>query len=167
MTTNLKWYSLRCLGRCILYALLVIFLLPFTFVLLPAGTAADQEKLDCVTKRIAELYLATDDPELEAILLHTLRYNKIGRYNVSIQHIRWLDIGGVNVCWCPGITVDRDHFDKFDIDRLAGLIIHEGHHDKFPWFFHMYMQGVIPVTFYEESNKLSQLMKEVPNDYNR
>lgn len=118
-------------------AVLALFLLPYVSLLLPAGTQYDQRKLDCVIAKIERLETACDDPELKDILNYTARrYNRIERSSVAIHPIRFA--AGINVPWCPGVTIDAECW-GYSVDTVVEILVHEAQHDYPPYLGHRHI----------------------------
>lgn len=115
-------------------SLLIVFLLPFLSLILPAGSESEQAKLDCVIAKIERLEAACDDPELKDILGYTARrYNRIGRGGVAVRPMWYA--AGINVPWCPGVTIDAECW-GYCVDTVVTILVHEAQHDYPPYAGH-------------------------------
>jgi len=115
-------------------AFLILFLTPFVSLLLPAGSEFDQRKLDCIVAKIERLEAACDDPELKDVLNYTARrYNRIERGGVAIHPMRFC--AGVNIPWCPGVTIDAECW-GYCVNTVLVILVHEAMHDYWPYFGH-------------------------------
>jgi len=148
------------IGRCLQISALIIFTLPFVSLFLPNGATADrQAKLDRIIRKIERLEDACVEPKLEAVLRHTAyRYRKLGPFGIRTQPLRWGD--GINLAWCPGFVLDPSAWSYSD-DILLMLIVHEAHHDFYPYLGHYQFWGTIPCCNYTQTTDLERLVRSV------
>lgn len=143
----------------LLKAVLLFTILPYVFLLLPAGAGWDQQKLDRITAKIKRLEVACEDPYLKDVLGYTARrYTRVERGGVAIHSI-WF-VGGLNVPWCPGITIDSMVWSYCD-DVVLQVIVHEAMHDYPPYFFHSHIKGLVLSQGYDGITDLELLLEKV------
>jgi len=105
---------------------------PYLTIILPAGDETHQEWLDEVIIYLQNIQ--TDDIELRNNIDYTItNYNKIGPWDVAIRHC-WTHnprkiILGMNVPWCPGLTITPYTVEDMSIKEGAVTLFHESLHD--------------------------------------
>lgn len=146
--------------RCLQISAMVVLMLPFVSLVLPNGATPErQRKLDRIVRHIERLEVACREPKLEAVLRHTAyRYRSVGMFGIRTQPLRWGD--GVNIPWCPGFVLDARAWDYPD-DILLMLIVHEAHHDFYPYLGHYQYWGTIPCSYYNQLTDLEILVGDV------
>lgn len=149
------------LKRVLVTSALLLFLLPFVSLILPVGeTPWNQAKLDRIISRVERLEDACDEQKLKGILNYTAyRYRTVGRFGVRIQRLPMA--AGLNVPWCPGCIIDSEIWSYPD-DIVLTILVHEAHHDYYPWFGHYHFWGTIPAQGYYQETDLERLMRDVP-----
>jgi len=82
--------------RAIFWALVVIFLLPFAWMIPPAGMSTDQARFDRLITEIRCLEQRCDEQKLKQVLGYTAdRYNQISRFCVRVLPIPLMS--GINI----------------------------------------------------------------------
>ena len=119
--------------------LLIVVITVFTLIVAPPflggiyySTTGDhtveQRWLD---RAVAYLKVERDlsqDQETIEVLNHTIqRYNHIGAWDVMVFPLTRPAIG-VNVPWCPGLTLDPEVL-RYPISTGAAVLVHESMHD--------------------------------------
>lgn len=145
------------LGRVLRISAFIIFTLPFVSLVLPSGaTPARQAKLDRVIANIERLERKCDEPKLKGALRHTAyRYRKVGTFGIRTQPLKWGD--GLNIPWVPGFIIDERTWEYSD-EVFLMLIVHEAHHDFYPWLGHYQYWGTIPCSDYPKVTDLELLV---------
>jgi hypothetical protein len=130
-----EFFSLKIRWKRVLATVLVAILVgPYLGVLLPNGGTAEQAWLDQVIVEVETLRDKTDDPEIREVLEYTARrYRKIGPFSVHIRDCPG-DIGGLNVPYCPGVTLDPFCLEDPQLGMIT--LVHEAQHDYFPYWGH-------------------------------
>lgn len=148
------------LKRILVNVVIGTVLLPFVSVVLPIGnTPANQAKLDRVIAKIERLEVACNEQKLKGVLNYTAhRYQKVGRFSVRIQTLKFC--AGFNFPWCPGCSIDSEIWNYSD-DVLLIVLVHEAHHDYYPWAGHYHFWGTIPARGYAGKTELEKLMEKV------
>jgi hypothetical protein len=93
------------------------------------------------------------DPELYDVLCYTIvRYDRVGRLDVSFQSLRWFNTHknkdgwhrciGHNHPLFPGFIVDHD-IRYYPIHEGAGILVHEALHDYWPYFGHAHVTPIM------------------------
>ena len=140
-------------------AVLIWTVLPYSFLLLPAGDEWDQQKLDRITAKIERLESACEDPYLKDVLSYTTRrYSKVQRGGVAIHPIRFA--GGFNIPWCPGFIIDSTVWSYCD-DAVLQVMVHEAMHDYPPYFFHSHIKGLVLSQGCDGITDLERLLEKV------
>ena len=152
----MKWPKIYW-KRALRISVLILFTLPFVSLVLPDGaTPARQAKLDRIIDRVERLEDACNEPKLRGALRHTAyRYRKVGTFGIRTQPLRWGD--GINLAWCPGFILSPEAWNYSD-DVLLLLIVHEAHHDFYPYLGHYQFWGTIPCLNYTRTTDLERLM---------
>lgn len=124
----------------IVAALLLLVLLPATLYLFPCGGAFEQQWLDKAIDHLRNMHAECDDPDLAGIIDYTVaRYNRIGRFDVSVQYTVGLNpmtrALAYNAPWMPGLTLDHDLL-AYPIEFGAVVLVHEALHDYPPYIGH-------------------------------
>lgn len=140
-------------GFC--YGICLVLITPFFFGVLAYGTGGgggitEQQWLDRAQTLIQYWDANTTDPEIHAALRHAIkRYTRIGPFDVFVTRCSWCWCdqdhwtAGINAPWCPGITLDLDTLYLLPLDDGAGVLVHEGMHDLYPWFNgHSYIRPI-------------------------
>jgi hypothetical protein len=145
--------------RVVFVSLLVIFLLPFAWMIPPAGTSTDQARLDRLVAEIRCLEQQCNEQKLKQVLGYTAdRYNQIGRFGVRILPIPLMS--GVNVPWCPGLTISPEAW-TYDDKIVIQILVHEAMHDYYPYFGHYHMWGTVNAPGYYGETELERLLEGV------
>jgi len=98
----------------------------------------EQAWLDSAVDHLKDMRAACDDPDLCDILDYTIaRYNKVGAWDVMVAPcVRVYRDGnktiGINVPWCPGITIDPEVL-TWPVHEGAKVLVHEATHDYWPY----------------------------------
>jgi len=157
-----SWIQLkfRVLKRILVNVIIGTALLPFVSMVLPVGdTPVNQAKLDRVIVKIERLGAACTEQKLKGVLNYTARrYRRVGRFSVRIQTLKF--VAGVNFPWCPGCIIDSEIWDCSD-DVLLIVLVHEAHHDYYPWAGHYHFWGTIPARGYVGKTELDTLLETV------
>lgn len=148
-------------GRALRISVLILFMLPFISLVLPSGATPErQSRLNRIIDRIERLEQACDEPKLRGALRHTAyRYRKVGVLGIRTQPLCWG--AGINIPWCPGFVIDPKAWDCSD-ETLLWLIVHEAHHDFYPWLGHYQYWGTIPCAGYTHTTEFDRLMRREP-----
>lgn len=134
--------------ECFITAILFWIIAPFATYFLPCGGEYEQAWLNAEIAYLKQLHRQCDDPELKEILAYTIkRYNRIGTWGVAIIDC-WdkdlhVNVLGVNIPWCPGITIDPMVL-NLSIEEGAEILVHEALHDRFPYFGHSQHEKICP-----------------------
>lgn len=125
-------------GKCIRAVLFLAIAVPYSTALLPCGGAKEQAYLDQVILKIEDMRDKCEDPEVREVLDYAARrYRKIGPFNVQIRSCGpWA--AGINVFYCPGITVDPSNLDSVSMGVV--VVVHEAQHDYFPYMGHKHFR---------------------------
>jgi hypothetical protein len=101
----------------------------------------EQEWLDEATAHLKDMRAACDDPDLCEILDYTIaRYHRAGAWDVMVAPCFGVygngnKTIGINVPWCPGITIDPEVL-TWDAEDGAIVVVHEALHDYYPYLGH-------------------------------
>jgi hypothetical protein len=154
MNLNINWW------RVTKAVLVGCVLLPWVLMIPPAGTPADQVKLDRIVARIERLEASAETQKLREVLAYTARkYRRVERLNVRILPLRLF--AGMNIPWSPGVTINRKDWDSCDAIALE-ILVHEAMHDYPPYLTHWHIEGwVIGCRNDEGLTELERLMREV------
>jgi hypothetical protein len=126
-------------------AALVILIAFSALYPLSAGTPRDQRKLDRLIQKLDHMQRVCVDPELAELMAYTSRqYSHIGWSGISVTDLEWASVAGVNNPLFPGMTLDRECFEKMPDTLVIGLILHEAMHDYPPYLYHTHMTHLVP-----------------------
>lgn len=157
----MKFFSWSCrLGRCLLLAVAISFIVPYiaAWVIPCSRTAEDKAWLAKVVVRVEQLRDNCDDPELRDVLAYTARrYRRLGAYDVAIRECGE-GILGLNYPHCPGVLIDPS-VTEMPLDYGVIILVHEAHHDSFPFFGHNHYKGFIPSVAGIRGTKLEKLLR--------
>lgn len=147
--------------RVLTTSALLLFLLPFVSLILPVGdTSLNQAKMDRIIARIEKLEDSCREQKLKRVLNYTAyRYRTISRFGVRVQPLTIA--AGLNIPWCPGCVIDSEVWSYPD-DVVLTVLVHEAHHDYYPWFGHYHFWGTIPAQGYHQETDLERLMRNTP-----
>jgi hypothetical protein len=116
----------------------VVFLAPYVMALTPGGGVTEQYRLDRVIHHLKVASAVCDDEEMKDVIDYTIRrYNKVGPFNVRFVQLDEQTLG-INVPWCPGVTLDDSLFDYGEVE-VARVLVHEAMHDCFPYMGHTHI----------------------------
>jgi hypothetical protein len=103
--------------------------------------AYEQAWLDKAIAHLRDMRAACDDPDLCEILDYTIaHYHRAGAWDVMVAPCFGVYFDGnktigVNVPWCPGITIDPEVL-TWDAEDAAIVVVHEALHDYWPYLGH-------------------------------
>jgi hypothetical protein len=135
--------------------------LPWLAMIPSAGTSADQMQLDRVIARVERLEAVTENHKLKEVLAYTAHnLNQVDRFTVRILPLPFY--AGMNIPWTPGVTLNREDWERCD-DLVLLLLVHEAMHDFPPYLGHWHIDGWVPGCHdNEDVTELERLMREVP-----
>lgn len=119
--------------KCAFVALLFIFMLPYYYAFFHLEGPYEKQQFAKAIRILQLEHKLCENPERKEVIAYALkRYNKLGRFDVSIFHVAFC--AGINAPWCPGITIDPKFIDN--PHTFAMLILHEAAHDYYPYLGH-------------------------------
>lgn len=118
----------------------ILFLAPYVMAFTPGGGVSEQYRLDQVIRHLKVARAVCDDEEMKDVLDYTIRrYNKVGPFNVRFVQLDENTLG-INVPWCPGVTLDTDLWTCGNLE-VARTLVHEAMHDYYPYIGHSHIDN--------------------------